>query len=82
MKCSKCHQPISEERAKKSELTKQKHKEAISKGLPWGRPRTVNYRSIVALRKQGFTYKQISEETGLSRGGVEHALKTHRRGKV
>lgn len=45
------------------------------KGKILGRPQTVKYELVIALREKGFTYRQISEVLKIGQGSITKALK-------
>jgi DNA invertase Pin-like site-specific DNA recombinase len=49
---------------------------ARAKGKILGRPQTVQYELIIALREKGFTYRQISEVLKVGQGSITKALKS------
>lgn len=48
---------------------------AKAKGKILGRPQTVQYELVIALREKGFTYRQISEVLKIGQGSITKALK-------
>ena len=55
------------------------HKDAISFTMfttPQGRPRTADYKAIYRCRDRGISIQKIAEMLGVSRGSVQHALRS------
>lgn len=48
---------------------------AKAKGKQLGRPKSINYEAISTLRRRGLTYRQISDELGVSPGSIREAIR-------